>query len=348
MGVLLISNVYNRLLRLYRKNRDSGKTPLEDYTTEILVGLLQENNNILDDFTENILDIEGECFKVDSQKRYYLKNDTECIVDIVFESKDSVCFLENKVNSKEGDRQLERYSKVLWNIQKECGKKVYLRYCTKYYEVKSVEDMNFKQFRWMNVDKFLKKYENDKMVKDFLDFLRSEGMVSSGEFNFQDMIVLSNINNTFSKINECFDNVEGKFKDVFGEATRTTTVKQIKEYNGYWLWRKDVLGDGYSEVYIGICVSNSEDKTTPRLQVGIKCGKNNSMNSDFNKKSHDNEGFFDFIDIDDDESCVWFEEGLSRFIDSEGQLEEIENWFTKRIDDLNEFRKNTYELNWKI
>ena len=39
--------IYNRLLTLYKKCRNTDKTPLEDFTTEILVGILDGNAELL-------------------------------------------------------------------------------------------------------------------------------------------------------------------------------------------------------------------------------------------------------------------------------------------------------------
>lgn len=36
-------NIFERLLRLYKINTGTGKTPLEDFVTELLTGLLQTN-----------------------------------------------------------------------------------------------------------------------------------------------------------------------------------------------------------------------------------------------------------------------------------------------------------------
>ena len=46
--------IYNRLLELYKKNRASEKTPLEDFITEILVGVLENDNELLDSFVNNL------------------------------------------------------------------------------------------------------------------------------------------------------------------------------------------------------------------------------------------------------------------------------------------------------
>lgn len=91
--------------------------------------------------------IQGDNFTIKSQRKYQLKDDIDCIVDIVIENEAMICFLENKVNSSEGDRQLERYTKVLNEINVKRNKEVYLRYCTKYYDKKDIKDINFIQIR---------------------------------------------------------------------------------------------------------------------------------------------------------------------------------------------------------
>ncbi|WP_187296358.1 PD-(D/E)XK nuclease family protein [Tepidibacter mesophilus] len=319
---------------------------MEDYATEILVGLIEANKEIFRDFAKNILEIPGDNFQIESQRRFNLKDDTDFIVDIVIENQDTICFLENKVNSSEGERQLERYSKVLNNIQKEKNKDIYLRYCTKYYDKKDIIDINFKQFRWVNVYRVLKKYENNKMIREFLEFLRGEDMVTAGNFNFQDLIVLANLNATFSKINECFDNLRSIFSDGFGKLNHSSTIKQIKDTNGCWLWRDNAFGEGYSEVCLGISLSECDGKIIPYLVVSVYCMKNNSKYDEFKKYIEKNEDFFEYIDIEDNRSDAWFEEPLSNFIASDNQFEEIEEWFIEKLDKLNEFRKRTPELEW--
>lgn len=150
-------SIYNRLLSLYKKNGSLNKTPLEDYTTELLVGLLEDNQAMLDDFANSVLKIEGEGFNIESQNKYILPGDINCIIDMVVTNKDSICFIENKVNASEGERQLERYAAVLRNIKSKENKEIYLRHCTKYYDKKEIKNFQFKQYRWSDVYKFLLK-----------------------------------------------------------------------------------------------------------------------------------------------------------------------------------------------
>lgn len=120
-------NIFSRLLKLYRTN--SLKTPFEDFTTEILVGILSENPEILADFVNQVLGIDGSRFQITSQEHFILEGFKNCRVDIIIRSDNMLCFLENKIGSQEGNDQLLRYSRVL---DEHHGQDVtYLRYCTK-------------------------------------------------------------------------------------------------------------------------------------------------------------------------------------------------------------------------
>ena len=101
----------DQLLRLYKKNRT--KTPLGDFTTEVFVGLLNMEDGVKESFMTEFLELPKDDDRLKTHMQYSLEDDTNCIVDFVIESESRICFIENKVNSKEGDRQLERYGKVL-------------------------------------------------------------------------------------------------------------------------------------------------------------------------------------------------------------------------------------------
>ena len=234
--------IYNRLLELYKKNRASEKTPLEDFITEILVGVLENDNELLDSFVNNILEIEGTGFSIESQVKYNLDNDINCIIDIVVRNDENICFIENKVHSSEGERQLERYTKVLNELNNIQGKNVFLRYCTKFYDLKNIEDIDFLQYRWSNVYKFLEEYESE-MIDEYLKFLRGEGMASAGDFNYEDLIVMKKINSTIAKMDECLDNVKDTLIKEFGKPYERDyeRLKQIVKDEEYTMWTNGII-----------------------------------------------------------------------------------------------------------
>ncbi|WBW96230.1 PD-(D/E)XK nuclease family protein [Oceanirhabdus sp. W0125-5] len=327
-GGINISSIFNRLLSLYSKNSNANKTPLEDFTTEILVGLLESDASLLDKFTNNILDVQGENFRIRSQKKYYVKDDMDCIIDVVIENDEVLCFLENKVNSKEGYKQLQRYTTLLNNIEKEQNKKVYLRYCTKYYDEKDITDIDFKQFRWNHIYKFLSDYSEDKFVKEYMDFLRSENMAGADNFNIQDLMVLSNINSTFSKINQCIDTIKPKFKELFGQPSRSTGVNTLGENNGYWIWSNKKLADGQVVINLGFWFEDGHE--IPALCVELEYGKSKSKYEELKRVIK--EMGIDDMKEEEGKASVWFSEDLSSFFKYDNQLERIEEWFVEKLD----------------
>jgi len=66
-------NVFNSLIRLYKVN--GLKTPLEDFTSEILTNVFAEHIDISTAFVNKVLGIPGESFTASSQECYsYIKN----------------------------------------------------------------------------------------------------------------------------------------------------------------------------------------------------------------------------------------------------------------------------------
>jgi len=156
------------LFKLYRNNKSGLRTPLEDFTTEAFTGVLQQHKDVLAPFVQFIGLNKGENYRVNTQVRKFL-GESYYIIDMVLESSQSICFIENKVNSKEGGNQLNNYAALLYLEKKD----TYLRYCTKRVEVKTVKDHNFKQYRWYEEANILYINHNDKpLVQDFVEFFK--------------------------------------------------------------------------------------------------------------------------------------------------------------------------------
>jgi hypothetical protein len=332
-------NVFDRLLSLYKKNRNSNKMPLEDYTTELLVAILESDNEILDDYVNNVLLIEGQNFNITSQEKHFLEGDKNCIIDIVIKNDNIICFIENKVDASEGERQLERYSKVLNSIKRNENKDIYLRYCTKYYDRKDVSNIDFLQYRWSEVYKFLTNYEEENIIKEYLDFLRGEGMASAGDFNFNDLIAMTAMNTTIAKMDECLDLVKPKMIELFGNPYQYDyeRLKQICKNMRYSMWCTDITGTGYSEVMIGFEFTNEDDSVAPNVVAQIYIGEDNSQYTDLKDEIFKSE-IFDYIDTSEGFLC-WFEKPLSDFISSKNQNEEISNWFCENLQKIYELEQ---------
>ena len=168
--------MFKELLRLYKKN--AKRVPLEDFTTEAFIGILNIETQIKNDFIYNFLKLDKDEYFIKTQVFYDLSNDPNCIVDVVIEGDNHICFIENKVNSKAGYKQVERYSKLLEQIREINKVKTRFFYCSKFYEKQSIkfeekfneENHYFKKIRWFQIADFLQKYSSNKTVQDFFKF----------------------------------------------------------------------------------------------------------------------------------------------------------------------------------
>lgn len=194
----------DQLLSLYKKHRT--KTPLEDFTTEVFVGLLNMEDDIKDSFINDFLKLPKDDYRLKTQMKYSLKDDTDCIVDFVIESDNRICFIENKVNSKEGYRQLERYGKVLETfMENDFDTKLF--YCTKYFDNKTYEEHAFQQIRWYQIAKFLKPFRENKLVNEFINFLIKHDMAQELTLTATDFLTLENLQNILKITNDYLDSV---------------------------------------------------------------------------------------------------------------------------------------------
>lgn len=335
--------IYNRLLTLYKKRRNTNKTPLEDFTTEILVGILEGNAELLDKFVNNVLKVDGDGFSIESQVKYTFENDINCIIDMVVSNEENICFIENKIHSGEGKRQLERYTKVLSEIHSIQAKNIFLRYCTKNYEPKEITNVNFLQYRWSDIYNFLEEYQGE-MVDEYLEFLRGEGMASAGDFNYEDLIVMKNITSTITKMDECLDNTKDILIKEFGKPYERDyeRLKEIVKNEEYTMWSNDIVAGEKSYISLGFTISDGGDSSiiTPFLHVDFCIYKENTKYEKVKEYLEELEKEFTENYSDNDKVLLSYEKPLVDFLSLENQVDNITKWFGERIFDVKKIVEN--------
>ncbi|AIF45545.1 PD-(D/E)XK nuclease family protein [Virgibacillus sp. SK37] len=348
-----MDNVFINLLKLHGKQGFGVRTPLEDFTTEIFAYILSQDNAMIDLFMNHVLKVPGEKFRVRTQGRYIVEE--ECVIDMVFENNETICFLENKVHASEGERQLERYLTVLHSF---LDRKVYLRYCTKYYDPKDITELDFKQIRWRDVYTFLQKNsKEDSLIKAFLEFMEVKGMAGEGVFNYQDILVMNQLNTTLAKMDDLLEDMLPMFTTYFGEPKAEQSGKRLKGIHNYTyeVWKGDVLAGrkdpADSRISIGFEFCREADMATdmvyPVIYLAIEC-TNGLDNFDLIKQRLEMDEFFDLTDSDETWVSGWFEKPLSDFLPLEHQFGEIEKWFREKMEALMVWKENTPELGWQV
>ena len=332
----------NNLFKLYLRNRT--KTPLEDFTTEAFSGILKYNSEIKNDFINNFLQIPDGEYRIKTQVKYDLENDTNCIIDFVLESENIICFIENKVNSKEGNRQLERYCKVL-EIYINEGYETYLCYCTKYFDEKLLEDHNFHQFRWFQIANFLKPYKNNALVKDFLKFLKFKNMSQELTITTKDLFAIENLYDSIAIIKGYLDRMKPLFIKTFKSKIKLSdgcTTSQLIQYKRQIYYFKDIVGQsGWSEIKYGFQTSSSQ------IYVGIWIDKSNVDYLKFKEYFAAEKYGFEVANLEKGIS-IELKIPLQNFINYENADLQISDWFKESFSKFAILIKQLNNASWKI
>lgn len=331
----------NQLLKLYTKHRT--KTPLEDFTTEVFAGLLNIEEEIKDDFIRNFLGLPPGTYKIFTQAHYELSNDTNCIVDLIFKSEDITCLVENKVNSKEGFRQLERYGKILDTYLSETNQ-TYLFYCTKYFDNKEYIGHNFKQFRWFQIAKFLKKYNSNKLVQEFLNFLTTHDMAQELTFDAKDFITLENLQNLLNLTSGYMDRVKPLFETTFKSSSKVIDGKNFSEvvnHNRLIYSYKHILSeDGWTELKYGFQLN------PPTVYVGLWIDKTNRQFLNIKERTTTETDFL--IEVRSNGMSIELKKNISIYLNNEQADFEITEWYKESFQKFSDLIRRLHDLDWKI
>ncbi|MFN0290022.1 PD-(D/E)XK nuclease family protein [Pedobacter helvus] len=331
----LNTNLFGTLLKLYKAN--GIRTPLEDFTTEILVHILNQNESIMSKFVNKVLKIEGYNFVATSQETFVFKQRGRhfCKVDVVFRNENKICFLENKVHSEEGFDQLINYSDTL-DEQSEYQEK-HLRYCTKFYEDKiHITKNHFSQFRWCNISNFLQEWKDNDIIKQFLEFLENNQMGNSTDFTLQEILSLQSISPALLKMSSYLDKIRPRFVEQFGALASINNSKQLTTYNRQVIVKQPLFGEGYSEIGAGFDFS-----TSPKLIVWIWVGKGCTEFAKFKELVAPTE-------IYHNDEYLEVGKPLSDFISSENMELDIEKWFIYSFDIVKSVIKDNQHLTWHV
>jgi len=343
--------IFSRLLNLYKKG-DSLKTPMEDFCTECLAGILKSDQQLLNDFVKEVLGIDiEEKFYLKTQAVYYDTNGNKNIIDMVFESASTICLLEMKVYSGEGHNQLIKYYEVLMNNPKisESQHQRYLRYCTLFVEQKEHELKEFKQIRWADIAKFLegKKLKN-QLIDEFYKFLEDQKMAGNERFTYEDLIGLRVYGSVTSKVDEIFNRIAPTLEKRFGKTKGGVNVtRQVTVNNRLAMWSEGVIGDQWSDVFVGFSLRDRSPGEGPLITVGLYVDRTNSEYDKLVKFARSYDGVEFQETVESNGGGILFKKPLADFLEKENQMDEIVRWINEKIEILAEF-KNKSGLQWNV
>lgn len=334
--------MFTKLLQLFKKN--IKKTPLEDFTTELLVGVLESDEELRIKFLKDFLNIDSDYCRINTQRPFILAGYPDCIIDVLIEGHREICFIENKVNSKEGENQLMRYSKVLSKYESD-GFKTKLIYCTKNLEPKKYTAHNFKQITWRDIADFFSQNSNSSIANLFIKYLNENNMSEDMTIYSKDLITMENFSRVHNLIYQNIENVKLDFYTKFGKENindhRHTLKGQLLQYNRIGLIKSPVINSTKESVLLyGFDFSG-------KLLVQMFLDKNHVNYETFKKISKDVDGF-DSLETINGISLI-STENLGQFINDENSQDKIKEWFIEKFNQVVKFRDKTKtEIDWKI
>ncbi|MAX70791.1 MAG: hypothetical protein CMC76_06760 [Flavobacteriaceae bacterium] len=338
--------MFNNLFKLYRTS--TLKTPLEDFTTEGLAGILQLNEDICNDFCLSFLNLPEDIYTVETQYFQAISDDKpNCIVDLVIIGEKHVAFIENKVESSEGDEQLLRYKLALHQNQVE--KEKYLFYCTKYADPKEPKefDVNFNQFRWYEVAKFLRQYKDVPLVQSYLEFLTSHKMSQDNTIKSEHLVAMENLLKTIEIVEFHIEKSKNTFELIFGrdKSDRNFHWAQIKNHNRIGYLKTNVLNSlsgKWSEVLYAIHLESlkmitqiyvDSDHDAYDAFVDLK----GVEESGFSRTYFENKGL-----------SIKLEQDLGLYLNNEQSDKLIADWFSLSFNKIKVLIQQNNHLQWNL
>lgn len=346
---------------LLNKTAGGNRTEVEDFFTEVFAHLMR-NPEVLTGFLKasdlsNIVPTDRARIMTQCQ---FGSSRPDITIQLFDGDRSDLLFIENKIDSLEGFHQLKKYAKEL--SRHTHVDRTTLVYITRDYDKKDEKDITsdcpvnrkpvFRQLRWHKVYRFLKEFEEDRLIVETLKFMEANNMARNYLFSAVDILALTHFPEVIKLMDETMDGeAKEKFEDVAGgirqSASRLTQLKDSNRYfysfnlkdrslwcgYGYWLHPGD--STRYPDVGLALEVYPS----SPERESIIAAMKNEVAEFPDKWEGYNLEYLKKWAGIQQRRS-------LKDFLAEENHTRAIEIYFVKVIGDLHEFKDNSPELPW--
>lgn len=335
---------------------------MEDYLTEIFAEVLQREDIFRDFLITGVgLELNGAIVikEVTTQKTYSKQDNhaTDSRPDIMIRftagKTSHVLFIENKLDSMEGDQQLRRYADHLKSYESD-GCLTHLIYITKGHDPKDKNTIinsgtraTFYQLRWFQVYKGLEKHRSE-LVNILLEFMEELQLNDSRRFIPQDIYAIQNIERIIRMMDSCLDGpVEETVSSLFSRSTGwTNRFVQLKDHYRYM--KQNVQGD-FAVIYFGFHLTEDD---YPVVSVVFKIIPKNSM------RAENINALKDFISVNDGWSgedlddptamgSIYYDRSLLNFLAEPDHVSSIQEFIIARLNELYLIKKSYPEWGWK-
>ncbi|MDZ7935689.1 MAG: PD-(D/E)XK nuclease family protein [Emticicia sp.] len=329
-----MENIFSNLFKLKLKNSNN---PTEDYLTEIFKYCLTNDKNIFSAFLKLISKNENlnDDYTIKSQESFekLLKHECDSRPDLSIYFENNVIFIESKVDSTEGNWQLQRYAEHLIQFPDTTSKT--LVYLTRDYENKEDislfcknNDVKFIRLRWYNIYEFLKEFKQKELIIDTLKFMENLGLSSNNQFNSVDFLTLNNFYRVRKMLDECmYGKAQEEFKKISNDkiSQNSTALTQLRDHNRYILW-----ADMKNSIWIGYGFWFNQDY--PEIQFVIEIPPKSPVRNEiikvFRQILNETSSKWKSYNIDNlDWSGIYLKCSLKDIISKENHIQTIQNTF---------------------
>lgn len=339
-------SLFNTLLNLQLKNSNK---PSEDYLTELFTYTLVSNDEIMLDFLKTFKVKHGKIteYYIHTQYRYSkLKgHSTDSAVDMAVFMNQHTILIENKIDSDEGHKQLQRYAE---HLNQQIGRKT-LIYITRDYDPKDENiifencknDIQFIPLRWYQIFRLLQPYASGNLViNEILIFMKKKGLSSNKQFTPLDLLALTN----FERVRRMLDQsmrgkASGTFEELMGGISQhSASMTQIRDNDryvyikhkgnriqilqGYWLNAFSLADYPHVALVVEVAPNSKKKAEIREIFRAIAADKTNK-----------------WIDFTTDDAKSWSSiqiiQTLNYFLHGDDHIQAIENFF---LDCLKEFK----------
>jgi len=356
----------SRLLKI-----TTGSIRLEDFFTEIVAHLFATNQEIFYAWLQGfrVLNISSLLnVKVSTQQTYepLAGHDTPSRPDIVIELETeegySCIFIESKVGSKEGDRQLERYAEIL-HTKSGFDQKVLL-YITRDFDPKDESklfhnmehpNLQFQQLRWHQFYHFLKPYKDIALVQEILSFMEEYRMANRNKFSSIDILTLVNFKDSLQLLQEVIEGeVDKEFRKVVGMAAKkfapSTALSELQKFNRYVLVAEFQEG---MKCTLGFALNAPTFADYPTVRLFIEVDPNSSSRSKIVGmmkeicQQYEQQGWREFeLNNPNAWSGIIRERYLQEFLMQEDHVAAIKAFLLQTLAELSEIKSQYSDLPW--
>jgi hypothetical protein len=349
-----MNGIFNTLFRLKLK---TSRDPLEDYLTEIFAHCLRNNNKVWDEFIRAYLpDLKEELLSLRTQLSFQSLEGhiSGSKPDMIAFTENGAIFIENKIASLEGNKQLRRYADHL-KSQKSKHKK-YLIYITRDHDPKDEKELDsrptehfqFIQIRWYELFNTLKKIDGDQIVNEMLLFMNQINIAMNNQFSPADLITLSNFVNVKKMMDESMGGKVNEYFSRFGKNKKETVSGGSFDHVGRYILK---IQGGNMWIGLGFWLESNEPREYLEVKVQIeisdKAADWAAKASSLQTISSNMEGWGTYnLNVPKSWAGIYRAKSLQQIISTEDHIAEIQRFFLDALSDVEKMRAQHPELPW--